>query len=74
MSRTSRRWAEFRFAVVGHLVFSDIEKGKLAPELESLSTKKWKHPISGMWITLFLHDRTLVGKTSWPSMSVEFST
>jgi len=52
MSRTSRRWAEFRLAVVGHLVFSDIEKGKLAPELKSLSTKKWKHPISGMWITL----------------------
>ena len=52
MSRTSRRWAEFRFAVVGHLVFSDIGKGKLKPELKSLSTTKWKHPISGARITL----------------------
>jgi hypothetical protein len=52
MSDTSRRWAEFRFAVVGHLVFSNIEKGKLAPELELLSAKKWKHPITGTWMTL----------------------
>ena len=52
MSETSQRWAEFRFAVVGHLVFSGIEKGKLAPQLKSLSAKKWKHPISGKWITL----------------------
>src|SRR5262249_10811917 len=40
------------FAVVGYLVFSGIEKGKLALELSSLASKKWKHPISGMWITL----------------------
>jgi hypothetical protein len=52
MSRISQRWAEFRFAVVGHLVFSGIDKGKLAPQLKSLSAKKWKHPISGKWITL----------------------
>ena len=49
MSETSQRWAQFRFAVVGHLVFSGIEKGKLAPQLKSLSAKKWKHPISGKW-------------------------
>jgi transposase len=52
VSDTSRRWGEFRFAVVGHLVFSGVERGKLAPELWSLSAKKWKHPISGRWVTL----------------------
>ena len=43
----SIRWAEFRLVVVGHLIFRDVERGKLRAELESLSAKKWKHPISG---------------------------
>jgi transposase len=51
VSDTSRRWGEFRFAVVGHLVFSAVKRGKLGPELRSLSAKKWKHPISGRWVT-----------------------
>ena len=40
-------WAEFRLAVVGHLIFCDVERGKLRAELKSLSANKWKHPISG---------------------------
>lgn len=52
MSETSRRWAEFRFAVVGHLVFSGVERGKLITELRSLAAKKWKHPISGRCVSL----------------------
>ena len=46
----SLRWAEFRFAVVGHLIFCDVERGKLRAELKLLSAKKWKHPISGRWV------------------------
>lgn len=42
-----RRWAEFRLAVVGHLIFCDVERGKLHAELKLLSEKKWKHPITG---------------------------
>lgn len=41
------RWAEFRLAVVGHLIFCDVERGKLHAELKLLSEKKWKHPITG---------------------------
>jgi putative transposase len=51
VSNTSRHWGEFRFAVVGHLVFSGVKRGKLTPELRSLSAKEWKHPISGRWVT-----------------------
>lgn len=50
-AETSRRWAEFRFAVVGHLLVCDVERGQLKAELKSLSTKKWKHPISGRRVT-----------------------
>jgi hypothetical protein len=49
VAEASRRWAEFRFAVVGHLVVCEVERGQLKAELKSLSTKKWKHPISGKW-------------------------
>ena len=47
VSEASRRRAEFRLAVVGHLVACDVEKGKLAAKLRSLSERKWKHPITG---------------------------
>src|SRR5262245_24280929 len=52
MSETWRRWAELRFAGVGYLVSSGIEKGKLALELKLIASKKWTHPISGIWITM----------------------
>lgn len=47
VATASRRWAEFRFAVVGHLLVCDVERGQLGAELKSLSAKNWKHPISG---------------------------
>jgi hypothetical protein len=48
---TSRLWAEFRLAVVGHLAVCDLQHGQLESELSSLAAKKWKHPISGCWVT-----------------------
>jgi transposase len=51
VSEASRRRGEFRLAVVGHLVACDVEKGKLAAELRSLSERKWKHPITGRRVT-----------------------
>ena len=51
MAETSRLWAEFRLAVVGHLVVGDLDRGQLGVELKSLSAKKWKHPITGMRVT-----------------------
>jgi len=47
MSKNSRRWAEFRLAVVGHLLVCELGRGQLEAELKSLSAKKWNHPISG---------------------------
>jgi hypothetical protein len=51
VAETSRLWAEFRLAVVGHLVVGDVERGQLGTELKSLSAKKWKHPITGARVT-----------------------
>jgi hypothetical protein len=50
-SEPSRLWAEFRLAVVGHLAVCDLQHGQLESELSSLAAKKWKHPISGGWVT-----------------------
>src|SRR5271166_1010165 len=46
----SRPWAEFRLAVVGHLVVC-ADRGQLRAELKLLAAKKWKHPISGSHVT-----------------------
>jgi hypothetical protein len=51
VAETSRLWAEFRLAVVGHLVVGDLDRGQLGVELKSLSAKKWKHPINGTRMT-----------------------
>ena len=51
VAETSRLWAEFRLAVVGHLVVGDLDRGQLGAELKSLSAKKWKHPITGTRVT-----------------------
>ena len=48
----SSAWSEFRLAVVGHLVFCDVDRGQLSAELKSLSTRRWKHPISGRQVIL----------------------
>ncbi len=50
-AETSRLRAEFRLAVVGHLVVGDVQRGQLVAELKSLSAKKWKHPITGRRVT-----------------------
>jgi len=42
--RTARRWAEFRFGVVGHLLAAPPEKGALQEELRTLAEKKWLPP------------------------------
>ena len=47
MSENSRRWAEFRLAVVGQLLVCELGHGQLEAELKLLSAKKWNHPISG---------------------------
>lgn len=44
---SNRRWAEFRFSVVGGLLASPPKKGQLQEELEALARKTWKHPITG---------------------------
>ena len=60
MSETSQRWAQFRFAVVGHLVFSGIEKGKLAPQLISLSQEMETPDLRKVHNSGFFNDRALV--------------
>lgn len=40
------QWARFRFTVVGPLLASPPEKGKLRAALMALSKKQWKHPIT----------------------------
>jgi transposase len=47
ISENSRRWGEFRLAVVGQLLVCELGRGQLEAELRSLSAKKWNHPISG---------------------------
>jgi transposase InsO family protein len=44
---SSELWAEFRFGVVGGLLSSPPEAGKLQAALKELSARSWKHPISG---------------------------
>lgn len=41
------QWARFRFTVVGPLLSSPPEKGRLGATLMALSKKQWKHPITG---------------------------
>lgn len=42
-----RRWAEFRFGVVGGLLSAPPPKGELAREIKRLAEKPWQHPLSG---------------------------
>ena len=39
-------WAEFRLSVIGHLI-ACVDHGQIRTELNALSAKKWKHPITG---------------------------
>jgi len=42
-----RRWAHFRFSVVGPLLAAPPKKGALQGELKRLARKHWRHPITG---------------------------
>ena len=44
---SARKWARFRFAVVGPLLAAPPPRGQLRPLLEQLAAKTWTHPITG---------------------------
>jgi len=48
---SNRRWAEFRFSVIGGLLASPPKNGQLQGELELLAQKLWRHPTTGKMIT-----------------------
>jgi putative transposase len=43
---TSQLWAEFRFSVIGALLSCPPKRGQLNKQLEELSQKSWKHPVT----------------------------
>ena len=43
---THERWANLRFAVVGHLLAAPPRRGDLGEELEQLAAKYWEHPVT----------------------------
>lgn len=42
-----RRWARFRFSVVGRLLAAPPPRGELRAELKALAARTWRHPIHG---------------------------
>jgi transposase len=46
-TRDNRKWAQFRLAVIGSLIFSPLERRSLGRELTRITEQKWVHPISG---------------------------
>lgn len=48
------RWARFRFSVVGPLLSAPPKGGDLTEALRALSSKQWKHPFTGVSMTLSL--------------------
>jgi len=47
MPTTSKKWAEFRFSIIGHLLASPPGHGELQKVLQELSLRSWKHPGTG---------------------------
>lgn len=43
----ARKWARFRFAVVGPLLAAPPRRGQLQAALEQLAAKSWTHPTTG---------------------------
>ncbi len=41
-----RKWARFRFSVIGGLLASPPPRGELRAELKALAAKTWTHPIT----------------------------
>jgi len=50
--RLTERWAHFRFSVIGPLLAAPPARGELRAKLRELTSKKWRHPLHGQWITL----------------------
>jgi transposase InsO family protein len=48
---TAHLWARFRLAVIGNLISSPPARGDLQNELEKLSQKLWRHPITKEMVT-----------------------
>ena len=44
---SNRRWAQFRFSVIGSLLASPPGKGELQARIKELAAKTWRHPITG---------------------------
>lgn len=44
---SARKWARFRFAVVGPLLAAPPKRGQLRSALEQLAGKSWTHPTTG---------------------------
>jgi transposase InsO family protein len=53
-SRSHERWAHFRFSVIGPLLAAPPSRGQLQAQLQELAAKKWRHPITGVWVLLGL--------------------
>jgi putative transposase len=49
-SRSTERWAHFRFSVIGRLLAAPAARGHLQAQLQELALKKWRHPITGEWV------------------------
>ena len=47
------RWAQLRFSVVGGLLSSPPERGKLREALDELSRRRWRHPTNPGELTTF---------------------
>lgn len=53
--RRIRRWADFRFSVIGGLLSSPPEKGETKGAIEALAKKSWIHPIKGTPFSISFH-------------------
>jgi putative transposase len=42
--------ARLRFSIIAGLLASPPARGELGPEIERLSKKLWKHPVTGEWV------------------------
>lgn len=49
--RSSERWSHLRFSVVGPLLAAPPGRGELGRELKQLAQRKWRHPMTGEWVS-----------------------
>jgi len=42
-----RKWAEFRFSIIGHLLAAPPEIGEIKRCMDELASRTWRHPITG---------------------------